>query len=333
MQLSKLKGAAHLALYIMILMKAIRQLAPLFVILAMLLSKPGSAAAQSTTVQFFPETGHYVKEEFLQFYRSVPDPRLVFGYPITEQITSKDGRTVQYFQRARFELQQDLPENQRVQLTPVGQALYERADQLRLENMSGCELFPTGYSVCLAFLDFFKANGGAAQFGNPISPFEFHENLIVQYFEKARFEWRADRPEGQRVVLTDLGRHYFDRLDEDPTLLKPVSPLDATINPILSIKAHAFVAKPLIGSTGQQSIYIIVRSQTLQAIPNATGKATVRWTDGRVEEYFFTTNRVGLGTVTLNFSNQKQGELVPIDIIVVYQGLGSKTRTSFRIWF
>ena len=28
-----------------------------------------------------------------------------------------------------------------------------------------------------------------------ISPFEFHENLIVQYFEKARFEWRADRPE------------------------------------------------------------------------------------------------------------------------------------------
>lgn len=317
----------------MILMKALRQLAPLFVFLAMLLSEPGSAAAQSTTVQFFPETGHYVRGEFLQFYRSVPDPRLVFGYPITEQITSRDGKTVQYFQRARFELQRDLPENQRVQLTPVGQALYEPADQLRLENASGCELFPTGYPVCLAFLDFFKATGGTAQFGNPISPFEFHENLIVQYFEKARLEWRADRPEGQRVVLTDLGRHYFDRLGEDRALLKPVSPLDATINPILSIKAHAFVARPLTGSTGQQSIYIIVQSQTLQAVSNATGKATVRWTDGRVEEYFFTTNRSGLGTVTLNFSDQKQGELVPIEIIVVYQGLGSRTRTSFRIWF
>lgn len=314
-------------------MKATRQLAALFVLLATLLSEPGSAVAQSTTVQFFPETGHYVKGEFLQFYRSVPDPRLVFGYPITEQITSRDGKTVQYFQRARFELRQALPEDQRVQLTPVGQALYERADQLNLGNISGCELFPTGYSVCLAFLDFFKTSGGAAQFGNPISPFEYHENLIVQYFENARLEWRADRPEGQRVVLTDLGRHYFDRLGEDPALLKPVSPLDATINPILSIKAHAFVARPLTGSTGQQAVYIIVQSQTLQAVSDATGKVTVRWTDGRVEEYYFTTNQAGLGRVTLNFSDQKQGELVPIDITVVHQGLGSRTRTSFRIWF
>lgn len=314
-------------------MKAIRQFAALFLFLAILLSKPVSAIAQSATVQFFPETGHYVRGDFLRFYRSVPDPRLVFGYPITEEITSKDGKTVQYFQRARFELRNDLPETQRVQLTPVGQGLYQRSDQLRLENISGCELFPTGYSVCLAFLDFFKTNGGAVQFGNPISPFEFHENLIVQYFEKARFEWRADRPEGQRVVLTDLGRRFFDQLGEDPVLLKPVSPIDATINPILSIKAHAFVAKPLTGSTGQQTVYVIVQSQTLQAVSNATGKAAVHWPDGRTEEYFFTTNRAGLGTVTLNFADQKQGELVPIDIVVVYQGLGSTTRTSFRIWF
>ena len=317
----------------MILMKATGQLAALFLFLAILLPESGSVFAQSTTVQFFPETGHYVRGEFLQFYNSVPDPYLVFGYPITEQITSKDGKAVQYFQRARFELRRDLPKNQRVQLMPLGQALYEQADQLRLENISGCELFPTGYSVCLAFLDFFKANGGVKLFGNPISPFEFHDNLIVQYFEKARFEWRADRPEGQRVVLTDLGRHYFDRLGEDPAFLKPVSPLDATINSILSIKAHAFVGNPLTGSTGQQTVYIIVQSQTLQAVSNATGKATIRWADGRAEEYFFTTNQAGLGTVTLNFSDQKQGELVPIEIIVVYQGLGSRTRTSFRIWF
>jgi hypothetical protein len=112
-----------------------------------------------------------------------------------------------------------------------------------------------------------------------------------------------------------------------------VSPLDATINPILSIKAHAFVAKPLTGSTGQQTIYVVVQSQTLQSVSNATGKATVHWPDGRTEEYFFATNRAGLGTVTLNFADQKQGELVPIDIVVVYQGLGSTTRTSFRIWF
>ena len=317
----------------MSLMKVARKLAAVLLFLTICLSERGSAIAQSATVQFFPETGHHVRGDFLHYYKSVPDPSLVFGYPITEQITSKDGKTVQYFQRARFELRTDLPENQRVRLTPVGQVLYQPADQLKLTNTAGCDLFPTGYSVCFAFLDFFKANGGIAQFGDPISPFEFHENLIVQYFERARFEWRADRPEGQRVVLTDLGRYYFDQMGEDPALLRPVSPLDATINPILSIKIRAFVAKSLTRSSGQQTVYVIVQSQTLQAISNATGKVTVHWPDGRVEDYFFTTNNAGLGSATFNFSDQKQGELVPIDITVVYQGLGSTTRTSFRIWF
>jgi len=315
------------------LMNVIRRLAPLFLILTVLLTPWGTASAQSADLQFFPETGHNVKGEFLRFYNSAGDSRLVFGYPITEQITSKDGKTVQYFQRARFELRAALPGGQQIQLTPLGQATYKPEQQLTMSNSAGCDLFPGGYSVCFAFLDFYKANGGAAQFGNPISPFEFHENLIVQYFEKARFEWRADRPEGQRVVLTDLGRLYFDQLGEDPAHLKPVSPLDATINPILSIRIRAFVAKPLTRPTGQQTVFVIVQSQTLQAVSNATGKATVRWPDGRAEEYFFTTNNAGLGTITFNFTDQKHGELVPIEVVVVYQGLNGSTRTSFRIWF
>ncbi len=314
-------------------MKAIWQFAALFLVPAILLMPLGSASAQSADVQYFPETGHHVKGDFLRFYKSVPDPKLVFGYPITEQMTSRDDKTVQYFQRARFELHADLPENQRVQLTSVGQVLYQPANQLKLGNTAGCDLFTSGFSVCFAFLDFYKANGGSTQFGNPISPFEFHENLIVQYFEKARFEWRADRPEDQRVVLTDLGRLYFDQLGENPAQLKPVKPLDATINPILSIKLRAFVLKPLTRSTGQQTVYVIVQSQTMQAVSNATGKATSSWPDGKTEDYFFTTNNSGLGTVTFNFADQKQGELVPIDIVVVYQGLAGTTKTSFRIWF
>jgi hypothetical protein len=314
-------------------MKAIGRLVALFLTLAILLTQWGTASAQSADGQFFPETGHNVKGDFLRFYKSVRAPTLVFGYPITEQITAKDGKTVQYFQRARFELRADLPENQRVQLTAVGQAFYKAAEQLKLNNTAGCDVFPTGYPVCYAFLDFYKANGGAAQFGSPISPFELHENLIVQYFEKARFEWRADRPEGQRVVLTDLGRLYFDQTGEDQAHLKAISPLDATINPILSIKVRAFVAKPVTRPSGQQTVYVIVQNQTGQAVSNATGKATIRWPDGRTEDYFFTTNGAGLGTITFNFADQKQGELVSIDVAVAYQGLNGTTRASFRIWF
>jgi hypothetical protein len=314
-------------------MKAIGRFAALFLVLTIWLTQWGSASAQSADVRYFPETGHQVKGDFLRFYKSSNDPQLVFGYPLTEQMTSKDGKVVQYFQRARFELRPDLPENQRVQLTSVGQTLYQPSNQLKLSNTAGCDLFDTGYSVCFAFLDFYKANGGAKQFGNPISPFEFHENLIVQYFEKARFEWRADRPEDQRVVITDLGRLYFDQFGEDPARLRPVKPLDATINSILSIRIRAFVLKPLTRTSDQQTVYVIVQSQTLQAVSNATGKATISWPDGRTEDYFFTTNSLGLGTVTFNFAEQKKGELVPVDIVVVYQGLPGTTRTSFRIWF
>ena len=312
-------------------MKAVRRSVAPFLAIAILLASWGSASAQSADVQYFPETGHNIKGEFLRFYLSAKDPRLVYGYPITERITSRDGMTVQYFQRARFEL--NMNGNQRVQLTSIGQGIYKPGGQLNINASSGCQLFITGYRVCFAFLDFFNANGGTAQFGNPISPFEYHENLIVQYFERARFEWRAERPDGQRVVITDLGRLYFDQLGEDQAYLKPISPLDATINPILSIKVRAFVLKSVTLSSGQQTVYIIAQSQTLQAISNATGKASVHFPDGTTAEYFFTTNTSGIGTVTFSFANQKQGELVPIDIVVTYQGLTGTTTTSFRIWF
>lgn len=301
--------------------------------IVVLLMSWGPVQAQSADIQYFPETGHTVRGEFLRFYNSVKEPKLVFGYPITEQITSKDGKSVQYFQRARFELRAGLPENQRVQLTPLGQASYSPGGQLNIDNSPGCQLFVTGYRVCFAFLDFYNANGGASQFGNPISPFEFHDQLIVQYFEKARFEWRADRPEGQRVVISELGRTYFDQLAEDPMHLRPVQPLDATINPILSIRVSAFVLKSVMRSSGQQTVFVIVQSQTLQAISGATGRAMVGWPDGRMEEYFFTTNRFGVGNVSFSFRDQKKGELVLIDITVTYEGLVGTTRTSFRIWF
>src|SRR5688572_18136349 len=106
-------------------MKAFRRFVAPSMAIVMLLASWMSVRAQSVDIQYFPETGHNIRGDFLQFYKSVKDPKLVFGYPITEQITSKDGKTIQYFQRARFERRSDLPEGQRVQLTPLGQKSYE----------------------------------------------------------------------------------------------------------------------------------------------------------------------------------------------------------------
>ncbi len=310
-------------------MKGFLRVAISVLVAALLLTDWGFVRAQSTDVQFFPETGHVVRGVFLQYYKAAKDPLLYFGYPITEQMISKDGKTVQYFQRARFELSSE----QKIQLTALGSLTYQPKSPLTIYNPSACEMFPTGFPVCLAFLDFYKANGGATQFGNPISPFESSDGLIVQYFEKTRFEWRADRPASQRVVISDLGRIYFDQLKEDPAQLKPVDQTDATINPVLSVKARAFILKAVTLQSGQQTVYVIVQSQTSRAVAGATGRALVTFTDGTVNEFAFTTNSLGIAQITFNFTNQKSGELVPIDITVNYQGLIGTTETSFRIWF
>ena len=310
-------------------MNAVRRIATSFLVLFILLSTWGSVQAQSADVLYFPETGHYVKGTFLQFYTAANNPQLVYGYPITEQMTARDGKTVQYFQRARFELS----EANRVQLTPLGQLIYQPQSPVSINTNNGCEQYSTGYKVCFTFLDFYKANGGPSQFGNPISPFESADGLIVQYFEGARFEWRADRGAEKWVVISDLGRLYFDQQNEDPAYLKPVQLSDATIKSVLSLKARAFVLKAVTLKNGSQTIHAIVQDQTSDAVENASIRALVHLSDGTTQEYVFTTNNRGIGQVTFNFSDQKPGELITIDVSVSYQGLTTTTTTSFRVWF
>jgi hypothetical protein len=263
---------------------------------------------------------------FLQYYKAAKDPLLYYGYPITEQMVSKDGKAVQYFQRARFELLS----NQSIQLTQLGVLTYKPKGPWTINNPNACEAYPTGHSVCLGFLEFYKSNGGSKQFGNPISPFDSSDNLIVQYFEYTRFEWRGDR---KTVVISDLGRIYFEQLKEDPSQLKPIDQPDATINPVLSIKVRAFVVKAVTLQSGQQTVYIIVQNQTSKPVPNAIGKVLVKLTDGTSQEFAFTTNSLGIAQITFNFKDQKSGELVPIEVTVNYQSLNSSTKTSFRIWY
>ena len=292
-----------------------------------------STLAQGTDRQYFRETGHSVSGEFLTYYQSVKDATLLFGYPITEAFP-KDGRLVQYFQRARFELYPELPASQRVQLTSLGRETYAPGVSFGDPNEIGCRFFPeTGFSICHSFLEFFDKHGGVAQFGYPISSFENRDKLTVQYFEKARLEWRPSLPKGQRVGLTDLGRIYFDLKKEDVNLLKPISFNEIGEQTPLNIKTRAFSWKAVTLASDQQLIYVLAQDQTLQPVSGATGTATVRWPDGRIETLFLVTNSKGFGVVPLSFSNLKHGSLVTINIVITKDGLTSSTTTSFRIWY
>ena len=278
------------------------------------------------------ETGHNVQGEFLAFYRKAANPTLLYGYPITEEFTRADGLRVQYFQRARFEYHPELPEH--VTLTPIGREVYTPTLPLSFSNPFACRSFDTGYSVCFAFLEFFDAYGGLTQFGQPVSPFEFQDNMIVQYFENARIEWQPMREDGQRVVVTDLGRIYFDRMGEDPGLLPPVQPMSAGTEPlVLALQVRAFVEKAVALTDDTQTIYIAVQDQSTQPITGAECTIAVHWPDQHTDTTVTLTNEGGVAVAAMAFNNQPQGEVIYVDVSCSYGGNVGVTSTSFRIWY
>lgn len=277
---------------------------------------------------YFQETGHYVRGEFHRFYTSNPNALILYGYPITEQVTSKDGKTAQYFQRARFELRDG-----KVTLTPLGRETYTPRESLEVKNAFACRTFSeTGFSVCFSFLEFFDKYGGAAQFGYPISGFEYHENKLVQYFENTRLEWHPWKPEGQRVVVSDLGRVYFDKLKEDPALLAPAIISDRVKN-TTKLQVRAFPWKAVTLANDTQIFYIILQNQNSQPVENATCTTVVHWPNGSSNSSIVKTNTNGVAIVTHTFTNQPYGSLIYIDINCSYNGLTATTTTSFRIWY
>jgi hypothetical protein len=292
------------------------------------------AQTQVEDPKYFNETGHNLKGDFLKFYNSNPNAIFLYGYPITEEFISRDGKKVQYFQRARFEYRPDLPEGQRVQTTPLGREMYVSTGALNASNAFACRTYPqTGYAVCFAFLEFFDQYGGVAQFGYPISSFEYHENKIVQYFENARMEWQPWRAEGQRVVLSDLGRMYFEKLGEDPALLAAVLPQNAAPRGIVNLQVRAFAWKAVTLATDSQLIFVIVQDQNLQPVANANCTALTHWPDGRADTAMLTTNTNGVGMLPLSFTSQPYGGLIYVDVACVFGNLSASTTTSFRIWY
>jgi len=301
-----------------------------------LLSLQQPVQAQQGESRYFPETGHTVSGEFLRFYESIPDATLVFGYPITEAFTTHHppGLTVQYFQRARFELHPELPAGQQVTLTAVGSFLYAPGNaSIHINSPGACRAFPNGYSTCYDFLAFYEAHGDARLFGYPISGFEIlTDGRIVQYFERARFEWRPELPPGSNVILTDAGRLYFDKIGEDPARLNPTSPNAIIAARVLSLHPRVFVQQAVTAPTDTQTIYAVVRTQTAQPVEGASVLFRVRLADG--ERLFRSvTNRQGIAAVNdLHFNAQPPGFLVTVQILTEYAGLQSEATTSFRIW-
>ncbi len=293
-------------------------------------------AQLQTDEEYFQETGHRVTGEFLEMYRRASDPLQLYGYPITDAFQdSTTSLLIQYFEKARFELHPGEPAGQRVRLSPLGEYLYVPGAPLPNPTAAGaCRTFaPSGFQVCYSFLEFYNANGGLAQFGAPISNLELQDGRMVQYFQRARFEWRPDLPAQQKVSLGSLGRQYFSMRRENPSLLLP-DPGGDIIKGILRLGARAYPAQPVTARRGSQTVYIVVQDQRLLPVANARVTLVVRLPSGQEMRFDAPTPTSDQGITQFSFPFEStQIGVVSIRAIIQRESLTTETTTSFRIWW
>jgi hypothetical protein len=179
-------------------------------------------AVQPKKEPLYFDNGMVVLDSFKHFWRFFGG-EATFGVPITLAYRDKTGMLVQYFEHARFELNEsvhvqpidvDWPEGQtpevyldRVHLTPLGEQVLvgHSIERVPDPNAPGIRYFPdTGHTLRGDFRTFWEAHGEIF-YGPPLTE-EYEETangrtVSVQYFRYWRFEQEGNGP----VRLAALG--------------------------------------------------------------------------------------------------------------------------------
>src|SRR3954447_25650800 len=190
----------------------------------------GSSSTTSVgrEVQTFAETGKTVRGRFLDYWNS-HGGLAQQGFPISEEMQEKsdtDGKiyTVQYFERAVFEMHPENKVPNDVLLSLLGNFYYKQKypsappGQTANTSAGSVQFKETGKHLGGIFLQYWNSHGGLAQQGFPISE-EFTEKsdlngktYKVQYFERAVFEYHPENKAPYDVLLSQLGSfRYNDR--------------------------------------------------------------------------------------------------------------------------
>lgn len=185
---------------------------------------------------YFPQTGHTLGGDFRAYWQrngGLP----VFGLPLSEEFVQQlpgqsQGFTVQYLERQRYELHPENPEPYGVLLGRLGvEALAAQGrywQRFPKANPSVRGYFPqTGQALAPEFWNAWWARGlelgdrgvsereAVALWGYPISPPQLEEiegrQVLVQWFERARFEYHPQNPDPYRVLLGRLAAEQLER--------------------------------------------------------------------------------------------------------------------------
>lgn len=171
------------------------------------------SAGSPASGQFFSVTGKVVRGEFLQTFNRFGLQSV--GYPLSEE-RQEDGMTVQYFERVRMEYHPDMAaKGYSVLMTRLGVDLSKSAQPFAQiapfrSTKTAAYIKETSHSLSGAFLSYWKTKGAVNLFGYPISEPMMQNGLLVQWFERARFEYHPElAARGQAVQLGLLGRDAF----------------------------------------------------------------------------------------------------------------------------
>lgn len=298
-----------------------------------------SGDVEPKRTRYFSETGHTVAGYFLKTYESVTDPVLIFGYPITEAFQDQaSNRIIQYFERARFELVPENPPELRVEISPLGRLIYPKSpNRSTPSNLPGCRYIPeTGVNLCYDFLDFYTTHGGAALFGYPIADYEEVDGRIVQYFQRARFEYHPQQPDGERVRLTNLGMLYFSLMGENPIRLLPVTPPLDSVNAlgpmVQNLRVQAFSQFAVMHPRGEQTIYVTVQDQRLMPVSGAKVTLEISLPSGKIiTQDLPPSDKYGIAKYTFSVMDEPPG-MAKVNVQAEFSRLKQHTRITFRIW-
>jgi hypothetical protein len=329
--------------------KDVRHLLAVVIVASLLMGSIAATHSQTPngTCEYFTETGHYVCDEFLEFFETRGGLE-IFGYPLTEAFDDPvRGLRVQYFQRARMELH---PYNQtpyNVQLGLLNDELGYisspiNPDERPAFNSSVHHYFSeTGHIVSYAFLKYFREKGGVDIFGYPRSEFMYEDGYIVQYFQRARMEWHPEAASGSQMHLTNIGEIYIEKFglpgdydEPQPPPARSGEEAGATPGPpVTSLDASASVRHVIMGRQGTQTVFVYVNDQRHDPVPGATVQAIVRYQSGDQKHTCDTTNTSGFAKCSFDIQLSPPGEKVVIDVKVDYGGITATTQTFFLPWW
>jgi lipoprotein-anchoring transpeptidase ErfK/SrfK len=246
-------------------------------VLALIVLVLPSIASANANVAWVQQTGHTVRGSFLDFWETNGGPD-IFGYPITEEM-NEGGVTVQYFQRARFELVGDT-----VRLGLLGDDLAKgqpRMPNPRESNQGpDWEYFPeTGHLVSGAFFRQFQNHGGVNIYGYPISAEVSLNGRTVQYFQRARMEWTGSSVElgmlGQEVararnIDTSAIEQPANATEWTARRIQPSSPM-LYGSPAGAPAAPQAAGKVIVVSLAQQHLWAYENGRVVLSTPVTTG--------------------------------------------------------------